>query len=101
MLYFIAGVQCYLQQQPTFDAVFFHWSYSQYLMLPDMNVYEICVSTTGYPIQMIYIFQCKGNSQHSMSYNPDFSNISMENYKREILPTFMLALRLYVIRSLN
>ena len=61
----------------------------------------IGVSANGSLIQRIYIYWCRKNSQHYMLANPDFKNISMENYKREIFPTFMLELRLYVIHSLN
>ena len=33
--------------------------------------------------------------------HPDFNNISIDSYKREILNTFMLALHVYVACSLN
>ena len=34
-----------------------------------------------------------------MSVNTDFNTISMDKYKQEIFPTFVLALQLYVIPS--
>ena len=78
---FIAKIQCQLLRQPTFDVRCFCWSYIQHLLLSEMNVAEIYGSTTGSPLQMIYICQYRGKSQHSLSDNPDFNNISMENYK--------------------
>ena len=33
--------------------------------------------------------------------HPDFNNISIDNYKRERFPTFMLADGAYITRSLN
>ena len=75
---------------------FFHWSYSQHLMLANMNVSDIYVSTTGYLLQIIYISRRIKNSQHFMPDNPDFSNISIENYKHEELQTVMFKLHVYV-----
>ena len=68
-------------------------------MLDDMNVADIYVRTTGYLLPIIHFLQCRKNSQHSMSANTDFNNISMDKYKQEIFPTFVLALQLYVIPS--
>ena len=36
-----------------------------------------------------------------MLYNPEYNNISIDNYWCEILQKFMLALFVYVTRSLN
>ena len=36
-----------------------------------------------------------------MSDYPDFNKISIDSYKWEILPTFMLEYGIYVTRSLN
>ena len=41
------------------------------------------------------------NSQHYMLPNPYYNNISINNYKREILPKFMLTLHAYVTSSLT
>ena len=70
-------------------------------MLADMNAVDIYVSTTGYLTQMIYICRCRENSQHYMSDNPYLNHISMDNYKQEIFPTFVLELLFYNICSLN
>ena len=70
-------------------------------MLAEMNVSDVYVSTTGYLLHVIYIRLCRGNSQHSMSVHPDFNNISIDNYKQEILPTFILELHVYVTHLLN
>ena len=66
---------------------FFHLSYIQNLILSEMNVANIYDSTTGSLLQTIEIHLCKENIQHSMSANPYFNNISIDNYKQEILPT--------------
>ena len=70
-------------------------------MLADMNVSNIYVSKTVSQLYIIYVSWCKINSQNYVSDKPYFNHILMNNYKREILTTFMLALLLYVIRSLN
>ena len=57
-----------------------------------IKISGIYVGTTGYILQMINISWCRGNSQHSMSDNTYFNHISMEKYKQEILPKFMLAI---------
>ena len=80
---------------------FFHWCYSQHLMLAEMNVAGIYASTTGYLLTMIYFCWCGKYRQYSITANPDFNNISIENYKQNKFPTFMLSLYLYVISSLN
>ena len=58
-------------------------------MLDYINVAGIYGSTSGYLLQIIYIRWCRENIQHSMSANRDFNNILMENYKRDIFPTFV------------
>ena len=70
-------------------------------MLDEMSVAGIYVSTTESLLQMIYFCQCGENSKHYMLSHPYLNQISMGNYKREILLTFMLALLVYVIHSLN
>ena len=75
MLHCISDVPCYHQQQPKFDVRFFHWIHSQHLILSDMNVDSICVNTTGFLSQIIYIRRCRENIQHYMSDNPDLVNI--------------------------
>ena len=70
-------------------------------MLADMHVAKMYVSTIGHLLQIIYFRWCRENSQNYMLAHPNFNHSSMENYKREIFPTFMLALLLYVIHSLN
>ena len=75
--------------------------YIQRLMLADMHVAKMYVSTIGHLLQIIYFRWCRENSQNYMLAHPNFNHSSMENYKREIFPTFMLALLLYVIHSLN
>ena len=51
-------------------------------MLADMNVAGIYVRTTGSLLLMIYFSCCRENIQHSMLDNPEFDNISIDNYKR-------------------
>ena len=48
--------------------------------------YHYCVSTSSY----IY-YSVEENSQHSKLSNSDNNNISMDNYKWEIFPKFILA----------
>ena len=43
----------------------------------------------------------QNNFQHSMLFNHDYNNISIDNYKREMFQTFMLTLRVYVTYSLT
>ena len=59
-------------------------------MLAEMNVADIYVSTTGSLLTMIHFRQCGKKNQYSISSNPKFNNILMENYKQKIFPTFML-----------
>ena len=69
-------------------------------MLAEMNVVDIYVSTTGYLLQIIYS-SVQRNYPTFMLANPDYNNISIENYKWETFLTFMLALRVYVTCLLN
>ena len=48
------------------------------------------VSTTAALFHHMHIFRCIKHSKHSMLGYPVFNNVSMENYKREILPTYNL-----------
>ena len=57
-----------------------------------IKVAEIYVSTTFSLLQLVFLFWFMMNSQNSMSANHKFNNISIENYKQEIFPTFLLAL---------
>ena len=62
---------CYIAQ-PEFNVIsndsqhlmldFFHWSYSQHLMLTYIYVHNIYVITTGYILQIIYISQFREKS---------------------------------------
>ena len=70
-------------------------------MLDEINFADIYVSITVSLLQQINICWCRNNCQYSMPAHPEFKNIPMENYKREILLTFMLADCLYVTHSLN
>ena len=62
------------------------------------NIYVI---NTGSLLHMINISWCSKNSQHYMLPHPNVDKISINNYKQEILPTFMLENCVYVTRSLN
>ena len=66
-----------------------------------MRISYIHVSTTGSLLQLIYIRRCGENIQNYMSANPDYKNISIYNYKQEILLTFILALHLYVTNAVT
>ena len=57
---------------------------------------NINVGTNGSLLQLIYILQCKENSQYSMLANPEYNKISIEKYKRENFAVFMLSLHVYV-----
>ena len=65
-------------------------------MLAEMNIYDIYVSNNVSLLQLIYIRWDRKNIQHSMLFNPEYNNISIDNYKREIFQIFMLELRLYI-----
>ena len=64
-----------------------------------IKIDDIYARTTGYLIQHIHVHWCMQNSQHSMFAHPDFNNILIDNYNREILLTFMLADGVYITRS--
>ena len=64
-------------------------------MLAEINVTNIYVITNGSLLQVIFIFLHRVNSPHYMSYNTDLNNISIGNYKREILPTHLVELHVY------
>ena len=51
MLHFRADIQCYLKRQPTFDVSIFYWSHFHNLMLVEIIVANIYVSTSGYLLQ--------------------------------------------------
>ena len=75
--------------------------YRYFIQKNMIKIYEIYVSTTGSQLQIIYICWFRENIQHSMLDNHNYNNLSIENYKREILPTFMLALHVYFTHSLT
>ena len=64
-----------------------------------MNVTDSYVSTSGSLLQMIYFSRYMESIQHYTLDNPFYNQISIENYKQEILTTFMLELLLYLIIS--
>ena len=66
-----------------------------------IQIADIYVSTTGYLLHMINIRQYRLNSQHYLLAHHDSNRISIDNYKRNIFPTFMLADGVYNTRSLN
>ena len=63
------------------------------------RISDIYVSITEFLHQLIYISWGRNNSQHSMLDNPDYNNISIDKYYRNIFQTFMLSLHVYVTRS--
>ena len=69
-------------------------------MLTEINIYDIDVSTTGCLLPQNNS-RCNIYIQHDMSDRPDFNNISIDNYKQEILPTLILELHVYVTHLLN
>ena len=66
-----------------------------------IKVAEIYVITSGSLLHQINISWCRGNSQHSMLAHPDSNKFSIDNYKREIFPKFMLEDCVYATRSLS
>ena len=52
---------------------------------------------------LLLMFICWGmeNIQHSMLANPEYNNISIDNYYQEIFQTFMLALCVFITHSLT
>ena len=66
----------------------------------DQN-FRYLFSTTGSLLQQINISLCRENSQNYMLAHTDFNKISIDNYKQESLPIFMLEDCVYVTCSLN
>ena len=66
-----------------------------------VKISDICVNATGSLLQLINICQCRRKIQHFMLYHPDLNHISIDDYYREILPTFLLAYGVYFTCSLN
>ena len=66
-----------------------------------IKISDIYVNTTGFLLQLINFRRCRKNSQHSMLANPDFNNISIDDYKQYILPKFMFELCVFVTSSLT
>ena len=62
------------------------WSYIWKSMLAEMNVADVYVRTTGSLLKIIYICRYRNNIQHYMLTNPDYSNISIRNYKQKKIP---------------
>ena len=78
--------------------MFFHYSIKQY---HDNDFDEINAHISGYLFQGIMIHWWRINSQHFFV-SPSFSHeISIDIYKQEILPTFMLEDGVYITISLN
>ena len=87
---------------PTFYVSFKMYIWRKYLFNNSMLKFSgIYVSTTGYLLHLIYFRECCKNSQQYMLDNPDFNNISIENYKWERLPVFMLSLYVFVASLLT
>ena len=61
-----------------------------------IKIADIYISNTGYLLQLIEFQNYKKNRQHYILDNPDYSNISIDNYKRVKFPTFMFALFVFV-----
>ena len=59
-------------------------------MLADINVAKIYVRTTGSLFLQMNIYWYIKNRQHSMLDDLDFNENSIETYKQEIRPTFVL-----------
>ena len=66
----------------------------------DQNFQHLC-QTTWSVLQLINIQWCSMNSQHSNLSNPYYKYLSIDNYKQDILPTFMLSLCVFFTGSLN
>ena len=66
-----------------------------------IKIADIYVGTNESLLQQINIIWCRENSQHSISNLPNFNNTSIDNYKQEKFPTFMLAYGVYITCSLN
>ena len=61
----------------------------------------IYVSTTASLLQKMNINWCRGNGQYYMLAHPDINYNSIDTYKLEILPIFMLSVFVYINCSLN
>ena len=66
-----------------------------------IRIDDIYVSTTASLLWKINIHRCKKNTQHYMLANPYFDKISIDSYKREILPILMLEDGVYITLPLN
>ena len=66
-----------------------------------IKIPDIYVSITVPLLQIIYTNRDRENIQHYMLDNTNYNNISTNNYKQEIFPTFMLALNVHVTNSLT
>ena len=66
-----------------------------------IKISDIYVSTPVYLLQQISLYQGRNNSQHYMLARPDFKNISIDTYRREMFPTFMLIAGVYITCSVN
>ena len=66
-----------------------------------INISDIYVSITESLLHMINISRCRENSLHYMLAHLDFKDNLIDNYKREILPIFMLADGEHITFSLN
>ena len=65
-----------------------------------IKIEDIYVGTTLSLLQLIFC-RCINNSQHYVLANPDFNNLPIEKYKREMLQTFMSKICLFVTISLT
>ena len=66
-----------------------------------IKIYNIYDSTTWSLLPQINIYRRRENIQHSMLYNTDLNYNSIDTYKQEIFPTFILAYCIHITRSLN
>ena len=66
-----------------------------------IKLFDIYVITTGYLLHQINIHHIRKNNQHYMLAYTDLNNISIDNHKQEIFPTFMLADGVYITHSSN
>ena len=57
---------------------------------------NIYIRTTGSLIQLINLCWCSKNNQYYMLAISDYSNSSIDNYKREIFKTFMLGFCVFI-----
>ena len=66
-----------------------------------MKISDVYVRINKYLLQKIDIHRGKENSQHFMLAHHYFSNISIEDYKQETFPTFMLEYSVNITHQLN